>query len=311
MNKSSTARAAILFVLFGLPLCVHDSNGRTKPKVTYTSECSCQGNHGISRWAAKTDHVEPPLNSGDIQPITPAEIYEWKGPGGNVPSGARRIAAEGRWYAVTGRLKKVKAEDDGDLHMILANANDNRPGEVVVEIPLGARWCELRKKVFSWTNAIFPFQTARTPFGLVQDQIITATGQAFYDIDHSANDTGNNRRKYDKKLAVWEIHPVMKLEFAGATAARSETEMQPQATPQTELTRPQSTMAPKVEAASTKASPQFVTIVVPTKIKIPYGELTLNKGTRLEVVTQSSSSVIVKYMGGNYSIPIERTELKQ
>jgi hypothetical protein len=121
------------------------------------------------------------------------------------------MAAENEWYAITGRIKKVNVEDDGDLHLVLGDASGDKPGEVVVEIPLGERWCVLRKLVFSWTDAVFPFATGRSPFRLVGDHVIRATGKAFYDVDHSENETRSNRRS-DKKLAVWEIHPVMRLE---------------------------------------------------------------------------------------------------
>jgi hypothetical protein len=43
--------------------------------------------------------------------------------------------------------------------------------------------------------------------------IITVTGKAFFDIGHDPKD-GSNRRKYLFCFAVWEIHPVMKLEVA-------------------------------------------------------------------------------------------------
>jgi len=53
--------------------------GRQKPSVTFTSECSCEGNHGVSRWAAKTDLAEPPTNAVDIQAITPSHQFVYLG----------------------------------------------------------------------------------------------------------------------------------------------------------------------------------------------------------------------------------------
>jgi hypothetical protein len=260
--------------------------GRQKPSVTFTSECSCEGNHGVSRWAAKTDLAEPPTNAADIQAITPSQMHDWKGPGGNIPRGGGRMEAEKRWYAVTGRVKKVRAEDDGDLHMILGDADGSNPLEAVVEIPLGARWCALRETVFSWTDATFPFPTARAPFRLVQNPVITAVGKAFFDTDHSGNDTGNNRRKYDKKLAVWEIHPVMKIILGSSTITAAPAQPQPQAT-----------------AAE-------VTITQPVTIIIPYGRTVLRPGMTLKVVSRTNDAVVVRYMDGTYSVPISSTDLK-
>jgi hypothetical protein len=109
-----------------------------KREVVFETECSCKGNHGVSRWVAKTDLAEPPSNSIEIHSITPSQIFEWQGPGGNIPRGTGRMAAEKEWYAITGRIKKVKAEDDGDLHLVLSDAIGDKPGEVVIEIPLSS-----------------------------------------------------------------------------------------------------------------------------------------------------------------------------
>jgi hypothetical protein len=41
--------------------------------------------------------------------------------------------------------------------------------------------------------------------------VITVTGKAFYDIGHAPADH-SNRRSTPQGYAVWEIHPVMKME---------------------------------------------------------------------------------------------------
>jgi hypothetical protein len=46
---------------------------------------------------------------------------------------------------------------------------------------------------------------------LNQTPVITVTGKAFYDIGHAPADH-SNRRSTPKGYAVWEIHPVMKME---------------------------------------------------------------------------------------------------
>src|SRR6266550_1538549 len=92
---------SLILILFA----VQTASARSpKAAIVFESECSCRSNHGVSRWAAKTDLVEPPSSSIEIHPIKPSEIFEWQGPGGNLPRGAGRIAVENEWYAITGRI---------------------------------------------------------------------------------------------------------------------------------------------------------------------------------------------------------------
>lgn len=139
------------------------SEARDKPQVTFESPCVCRGNHGVARWSAKTDPREPPLDGSGIKSITPAEMLSWPGPGGNIPRGGGRTAAEEQWYAITGRVSKLRAEEDGDLHIQLENV-DGSSGEVVIEIPLGEQWCQLRQIVFTWTDARFPLSDGTESF---------------------------------------------------------------------------------------------------------------------------------------------------
>src|SRR5260370_41364412 len=67
-------------------------------------------------------------------------------------------------------------------------------------------------KVFGWTTQKFPFgvKTAHA-LKIREPHVITVTGKAFYDIGHAPADH-SNRRSTPKGYAVWEIHPVMKME---------------------------------------------------------------------------------------------------
>jgi hypothetical protein len=49
----------------------------------------------------------------------------------------------------------------------------------------------------------------QSPFNFLYPQL--PTGKAFYDIAHAPANHSNRRRK-PKDYAVWEIHPVMKME---------------------------------------------------------------------------------------------------
>ena len=85
-------------------------------------------------------------------------------------------------------------------------------GTVSAEIPVGPKWCEIRQTVFGWTEQKFPF-SVKTAHALKfrEPHVITVTGKAFYDIGHAPADH-SNRRSTPKGYAVWEIHPVMKME---------------------------------------------------------------------------------------------------
>ncbi len=297
--------------LIGVSLIFHTALSTThaKPVVTFTSPCTCESNHGVSRWAAKTDLAEPPPGSANIKPITPSQMSAWQGIGGGVTQRSRRLIAEENWFSVTGRIEKVRIEDDGDLHIELRNA-DAQHGGIVVELPLGPRWCEMRKTVFSWTNARFPISPGREDkFALVQHPIVTVIGKAFYDIDHSGNDTRSNRRNYDPSLAVWEIHPVMRLAIGTATPPTSVAAAA--STPPISESTPANVIPPPVTIPqATAASEQFVTITKPVTIQIQYGTTVLQPGTKLPVLSRDSQSVDVRYLNARYAIPVSSTDLR-
>jgi len=58
----------------------------------------------------------------------------------------------------------------------------------------------------------FPFtvKTAHT-LKISEPHVVVVTGKAFYDIAHAPADH-SNRRHSPKDYAVWEIHPVTKIE---------------------------------------------------------------------------------------------------
>jgi hypothetical protein len=143
--------------------------------------------------------------------VTPSDIFNWQGPTEPLKSSSERIATEQKWYALTGRVIELRAEEDGDLHIALQDANGGGVGTVSAEIPVGPKWCEIRQTVFGWTTQKFPFtvKTAHT-LKIREPHVITVTGKAFYDIGHTPADH-SNRRTSPKGYAVWEIHPVMAL----------------------------------------------------------------------------------------------------
>jgi hypothetical protein len=149
MTRTSYTLAAIVLVCTTAPAA---------PLVTYESPCECRDNHGKQRWAEKNDPALPPAEASAIQAVTPSNIFSWQGPTEYLVPSTERIWSEQKWYALTGRVVDLGAEEDGDLHIALQDVIGDKPGIVVVEIPAKPQWCELRKIVFGWTEVQFPFR---------------------------------------------------------------------------------------------------------------------------------------------------------
>jgi hypothetical protein len=184
------------------------------PDVTFVSPCECIAFHGVNRWVAKTDLSPVPSDKSAIQAITPSQIYAWEGLASDVDMTdytEARLPAEEKWYALIGRVVDAKVEADGDIHLALQDADGKSAGTVSAEIPVGPKWCEIRQIVFGWTTQRFPFTVKSVHDLTIAEHVVTVTGKAFYDIAHAPADH-SNRRHSPKDYAVWEIHPVMKLE---------------------------------------------------------------------------------------------------
>lgn len=182
----------------------------------FDSPCECSGNHGEYRWSAKTDAEAPPATIPVNHQLVPSAIGAWPGPGGKFHERTPRSGKETQWWQVTGRVTLVRAEADGDLHVQLADATGSSNVNVVVEIPLGDRWCSLREQVFGWTRTRLPISTTggRT-LRLKSQPVVRVVGKAFYDAAHAGKDTLGNRRPGSGRkqpVTIWEIHPVMRLE---------------------------------------------------------------------------------------------------
>jgi hypothetical protein len=126
-----------------------------------------------------------------------------------------RRGREHEWYELTGRVVAVNAEHDGDIHIVLEDANGKGNVRVVIEVPLQHHkdlpWSHIRTTVFGWTDAAFPFTVDKEArkFKLKEKPVIRVVGKAFYDAEHASKKTPN--RRDNERLAVWEIHPVMRL----------------------------------------------------------------------------------------------------
>ena len=202
---------AALFVSAVSAKTKHSAN--TKQTTRLESQCKLTGQHGVDRWQAKTDAESIPSDKSKITSITPSQIFAWPGVGvgAHLTKKSPRSASEQRWFALTGVVAGMKTEADGDIHIELVDANDNKTGIVGAEIPPGKIWCELRKLAFSWTNQKFPFSFSSSKNLTVTGRhVTTVTGKAFYDVDHAPKNRSNQRvGRFPPGYAVWEIHPVM------------------------------------------------------------------------------------------------------
>jgi hypothetical protein len=135
-------------------------------------------------------------------------------------------------------------------------------------------------------------------------QKVRVTGYLLWDDEHNDNtkDVGatirsiaRNRYHNPWRATAWEIHPVIKIERADAPPS-------PGPSPQ---------VAPAVPAVPNATAPQqFVTILRAVKIKVPYGETVLQRGTRLPIVSRDATTVMVRYLDSTYPIPIASTDLR-
>src|SRR5215475_3482560 len=147
-----------------------------------------------------------------FKPSPPSDMFSWPGPDAPITMQSERTGIENKWFALRGRVVELKVEEDGDLHIALHDVTGDKPGVVVCEVPAKPQWCEIRTIVFSWTPTRFPFHTGtakKLTFG--QSPIITVIGKAYWDVGHAPKDQ-SNRRKYMPDYAVWEIHPVIKMD---------------------------------------------------------------------------------------------------
>ncbi|HUP80038.1 MAG TPA: endonuclease/exonuclease/phosphatase family protein [Pirellula sp.] len=72
-------------------------------------------------------------------------------------------------------------------------------------------------------------------------------------------------------------------------------------------------LQPVVAKTSSPATdePQTVTLTQPVTIQIPYGKTVLPRGSRLQTVSRTNNSVVVRYLDGTYVIPMSSTDMKQ
>jgi hypothetical protein len=204
--------AGVLFLVATLPARLR----KPLPTVTFVSPVECKGDHGKWRWKIKTEKDRPPTTIPADHRVTPAGIADWEPPEEKVTTRTPRVGREEEWWELTGKVTLVKAEKDGDLHIQLGDPQGKGRLQVVVEVPVDhgrpdSAWSNIRKTAFGWSSQTFPFTTKTAhKLRLESKPVVRVVGKAFYDAVHGKKSTPN-RRKHNRFLTVWEIHPVMRL----------------------------------------------------------------------------------------------------
>jgi hypothetical protein len=212
---------ALSLLLVALPASAQEHE---KPLVTFRSPTECHGAHGSWRWAAKTCTDMPPEHIAPDHHIQPSDIACWDASDHEIKSRSPRSGREKDWFVLTGRVAHVKAEEDGDLHIELCDADNPHSVRVVVEVPVdhhGGKmpWNGIRETVFSWSDQALPFDIRTGHWlHLIQRPVVRVVGMAFYDAKHKGRSP--NRRYSSEHVAVWEIHPVMALTVLPNAASR-------------------------------------------------------------------------------------------
>lgn len=199
--------------------------------VEFTSSCVCTACQGKHRWEVKTDKTPAPASVAADHRITPSELRNWAGPGGKIGKDSPRAGKETEFFALTGEIRYARLEDDGDIHVQLADQGKGKKGKkgkkgekgkntetASVEIPMGEPWCAIRQQLFGLLNVTLPVQFSKHKnVSPKSNTLITVTGKAFYDVENDGDDTRANDRtgSGSSQTTVWEIHPVMKLTVGG------------------------------------------------------------------------------------------------
>ena len=139
---------------------------------------------------------------------------------------------------------------------------------------------------------------------------IRVTGYLLWDDEHNGRaDIGSTIRTvaangYHQpwRATAWEIHPVVTMETLDG--AMAPVEITPAVSP-----APVTTPIPTAAPSATPALPQSVTLLRSVRMKIPYGEVVLQPGTKLPIVSHDATTVTVRYLGTTSAIPIASTDL--
>jgi hypothetical protein len=141
---------------------------------------------------------------------------------------------------------------------------------------------------------------------------IRLTGCFLWDDDHNGladvgstiRSIGANKFHQPWRSTAWEIHPVVKIEALDEVPAASPQKNPPPPSPSAQPSATSAAVAPVAP------DQKFTTLTKEVRIRIPYGETVIPRGTKLPVVKRDDSTVTVQYLNHPQVIPIASTDLK-
>src|SRR5262245_31600368 len=147
-NRRISARlAGVLLVACMLTASPAEAQKGRGQRTIFTSTCACVDCRPGGRWEVKTDATAPPPSNAidAAHRVRPSQVVGWPLPEVKHWGRSPRSDRELEWFAVTGVLKSLRVEEDGDLHLELGDGPSARARDwLTVEVPLGRPWCAIR-----------------------------------------------------------------------------------------------------------------------------------------------------------------------
>jgi hypothetical protein len=192
----------------------------------------CNFSEGEDRWSIKTSVTDGALDQA-VQEVDLSSLIDstnptlskqqktaianrrWSGRLSASDKGGNHISLkEGDMISVEGFLYRARCQKDGDYHLEIGTANNDRTQCLIVEAPdpgqvadssLKDRVSAVRGVLDSFNPGIFT--------GKAKAVAVKVTGQFFLDAHHiGAGDPGGGRGTNHCATNVWEIHPVIAIE---------------------------------------------------------------------------------------------------
>jgi hypothetical protein len=205
----SRTRARWLAVAAVGVMCGCGGKSPTAPPVALPSPSPAPLTCGVERWPVKTladadagrINFVPVSSTISILSGLPAHC-------GGGPDAARAYGEELQVYEVTGLITLVRAEDDRDYHIALADPNQ-ATSTMVTEVAdpgcIGATGTLFAQQLLQDARLSFDVFRAGRSLTSLSGELVRVRGVGFYDFNHGQ--TGRSR-------SCIELHPVLSIERA-------------------------------------------------------------------------------------------------
>lgn len=169
-------------------------------------------------------HRSPNVQNASFQQTSVEDMLNWPNPAHIVKSSESPIDdRENQAFTVTGDLWRVKVEDnDCDFHLEMTSpGNDQDADRVIVEIPQGPQFVQIRESLINALNAASEGDLSQTKSINLNNSIrVQVGGFAFFDAFHFSR--SNPKRGHGHGTAmvgtIWELHPIWQLQLGTAAS---------------------------------------------------------------------------------------------